>query len=84
MRISASGDCNHALRQSFGAFAVQIGLTTSGSGDDHSATSSEGGDNSHGGEQVDVAVRDTDAYIFRLGYNITLLGRIVPTKVIIL
>ena len=36
------------------------------------------------GIQVDVAVRDTDAYIFRLGYNITLLGRIVPTKVIIL
>ena len=35
------------------------------------------------GIQVDVAVRDTDAYIFRLGYNITLLGRIVPTKVII-
>jgi hypothetical protein len=63
---------------------VQIGLTTSGSGDDHSATSSDGGDNSHGGEQVDFAVRDTDAYIFRLGYNITLLGRIVPTKVIIL
>jgi tetratricopeptide (TPR) repeat protein len=36
------------------------------------------------GIQVDVAVRDTDAYIFRLGYSITLLGRIVPTKVVIL
>jgi len=36
------------------------------------------------GIQVDVAVRDTDAYIYRLGYNITLLGRIVPTQVIIL
>jgi hypothetical protein len=33
MRISAPGDCNHALRQSSGALAVQIGLTTSGSGD---------------------------------------------------
>jgi hypothetical protein len=29
------------------------------------------------GIDVDVAVRDTDAWIFRLGYNITLLGKIV-------
>jgi hypothetical protein len=29
------------------------------------------------GINVDVAVRDTDAFIFRLGYNITLLGKIV-------
>ena len=28
MRISAPGDCNHALRQSSGAFAVQTGLLT--------------------------------------------------------
>jgi hypothetical protein len=26
---------------------------------------------------VDVAVRDTDAWIFRIGYNVTLLGKIV-------
>jgi hypothetical protein len=29
------------------------------------------------GIQVDLAVRDSDAWIFRIGYNITLLGRIV-------
>jgi len=29
------------------------------------------------GINVDVAVRDTDAWIFRIGYNITLLGKIV-------
>ena len=29
------------------------------------------------GINVDVAVRDTDAWIFRIGYNVTLLGRIV-------
>ena len=29
------------------------------------------------GVDVDVAVRDTDAWIFRLGYNIALLGKIV-------
>jgi hypothetical protein len=28
------------------------------------------------GLQVDVAVRDTDAYLYRVGYNITLLGKI--------
>jgi len=28
MRISAPGDCNHALRQSPGALAVQTGLLT--------------------------------------------------------
>jgi hypothetical protein len=29
------------------------------------------------GVNVDVAVRDTDAWIFRIGYNVTLLGKIV-------
>jgi hypothetical protein len=29
------------------------------------------------GLQVDVAVRDTDAWLYRVGYNITLLGKIV-------
>jgi hypothetical protein len=29
------------------------------------------------GIDVDVAVRDTDAWLFRVGYNITLLGKIV-------
>jgi hypothetical protein len=29
------------------------------------------------GLQVDVAVRDTDAWLYRVGYSITLLGRIV-------
>jgi hypothetical protein len=29
------------------------------------------------GLNVDVAVRDTDAWLYRLGYNITLLGKIV-------
>lgn len=28
---------------------------------------------------VETAVRDTDGYIFRLGYNITMLGRFVPS-----
>jgi hypothetical protein len=28
MRISAPGDCNHALRQSSGALALQTGLLT--------------------------------------------------------
>jgi hypothetical protein len=32
MRISAPDDCNHALRQSSGAFAVQIGLVTVANG----------------------------------------------------
>ena len=35
------------------------------------------------GIQVDVAVRDTDAILYRLSYNITLLGRIVFGPVII-
>ena len=34
------------------------------------------------GITVDVAVRDSDAYLLRLGYNITLLGRIVFPAVI--
>ena len=29
------------------------------------------------GINVDLAVRDTDAWLYRLGYNITLLGKIV-------
>jgi hypothetical protein len=29
------------------------------------------------GIEVDCAVRDTDAHIFRLGYQISLLGKIV-------
>jgi hypothetical protein len=29
------------------------------------------------GIDVDVAVRDSDAWIYRVGYNITLLGKIV-------
>jgi hypothetical protein len=33
------------------------------------------------GINVDVAVRDTDAWIFRISYNITLLGKIVFTEV---
>jgi hypothetical protein len=36
------------------------------------------------GINVDVAVRDTDAWIFRVSYNITLLGKIVFTEVVIL
>jgi murein DD-endopeptidase MepM/ murein hydrolase activator NlpD len=35
------------------------------------------------GIQVDVAVRDSDAWLFRVGYNITLLGKIVFTRIII-
>jgi hypothetical protein len=35
------------------------------------------------GIQVDVAVRDTDAWLYRLSYNITLLGKIVFGNVII-
>ena len=35
------------------------------------------------GINVDVAVRDTDAWIYKVGYNITLLGKIVfPMNVI--
>ena len=33
--------------------------------------------NLYTGLQVDVAVRDTDAWLYRVGYNILLLGRIV-------
>jgi hypothetical protein len=29
------------------------------------------------GINVDVAVRDSDAWLYRLGYNITLLGKII-------
>ena len=36
------------------------------------------------GIQVDIAVRDTDAWIFRLGYNIALLGKIIYLPNIIL
>jgi hypothetical protein len=35
------------------------------------------------GIQVDVAVRDTDAWLYRLSYNITLLGKIVFGQVVI-
>lgn len=34
------------------------------------------------GINVDVAVRDSDAYLQRLGYNITLLGRIVFPEIV--
>ena len=34
-------------------------------------------DNIFNGIEVDVAVRDSDAWIFRIAYNITLLGKIV-------
>jgi hypothetical protein len=33
MRISAPGDCNHALRQSSGALAVQTGVFTVANGE---------------------------------------------------
>jgi hypothetical protein len=32
---------------------------------------------------VDTAVRDSDAWLFRVGYNITLVGRIVFTDIVI-
>ena len=32
------------------------------------------------GVQVDVAVRDTDAWLYRVSYNVTLLGKIVFTR----
>jgi len=32
---------------------------------------------------ADVAVRDSDAWLFRVGYNITLEGRIVFTDIVI-
>jgi hypothetical protein len=35
------------------------------------------------GIQVDIAVRDTDAWIFRLGYNVALLGKIIYVPIII-
>jgi tetratricopeptide (TPR) repeat protein len=35
------------------------------------------------GIQADVAVRDSDAYLYRLGYNIVLLGKIVSAKITI-
>jgi hypothetical protein len=35
------------------------------------------------GIQVDAAVRDSDAYLYRLGYRITLVGKIVFSPVII-
>jgi hypothetical protein len=35
------------------------------------------------GIQIDIAVRDTDAWIFRLGYNIALLGKIIYVPIII-
>jgi hypothetical protein len=35
------------------------------------------------GIQVDIAVRDTDAWIFRLGYNIALMGKVIYLPLII-
>ncbi len=35
------------------------------------------------GIQADIAVRDSDAYLYRLGYHITLIGRIIFSPVII-
>jgi hypothetical protein len=32
---------------------------------------------------VDVAVRDTDAWLYRLSYHITLIGKIVFVPIII-
>ena len=35
------------------------------------------------GIQADIAVRDSDAYLYRVGYHITLIGRIVFSPVVI-
>lgn len=35
------------------------------------------------GVQADIAVRDSDAYLYRVGYHITLIGRIVFSPVVI-
>ena len=34
--------------------------------------------------QADLAVRDSDAFLYRVGYHITLVGRIIFSPVIIL
>ncbi len=36
------------------------------------------------GIQADIAVRDSDAYFYRIGYHITLIGRPIFTQVVIL
>ena len=35
------------------------------------------------GIEVDAAVRDSDAYLYRLGYRITLVGKVVFSPIII-
>ena len=47
------------------------------------ATSNQLVNNLFTGINVDIAVRDSDAWLYRVSYNITLLGRIVFTKIII-
>lgn len=57
-------------------FAVDVWRPTAfSSGTD--AISNQVVSNVFNGINVDVAVRDTDAWILRVGYNITLLGKIV-------
>lgn len=57
-------------------FAVDVWRPTPfGTGQD--AISQQPVGNIFNGINVDVAVRDTDAWIYRVGYNITLLGKIV-------
>ncbi len=36
------------------------------------------------GVQADIAVRDSDAFLYRVGYHITLIGRIVLSPIVIL
>lgn len=52
-----------------------------GSGTD--ASSGQPRNNLFDGIQVDAAVRDSDAILFRVSYNITLLGKIVFTEIIL-
>jgi len=63
-------------------FAVDSwGLNPFGSGTD--AITGQPFNRLFAGIQVNIAVRDTDAWIFRLGYNIALLGRIIYVPLII-
>ncbi len=63
-------------------FAVDSwGLNPFGSGND--AITNQPFDRLFAGIQVNIAVRDTDAWIYRLAYNIALVGRIVYVPIVI-
>jgi pimeloyl-ACP methyl ester carboxylesterase len=75
--LSSIFDQNQSVNAGFSVNAWRHSSFSTGT----DAFSGQTVNNIFNGIDVDVAVRDSDAWLLRLGYNITLLGRIVFTKV---